>query len=193
MFVKGHIPAHKGKTTTTDPVKDPAVVAKIKDLLADHVRDLALWTVAINCAMRSGDLCRLKWENTEDDGVTITIRCLEGKTKKPRLVPLNEQASRVLRAWRRVCDSEYIYSGQRGALTTAAWGRMVKAWCHAVGLEGNFSGHTARKTFCRIQHDHFDTSLPVLMTLLNHSSERQTLTYLGRMDDDIREAYKNEI
>jgi integrase len=193
MFKPGHKPAHKGKTTTTDPVKCPLMVANIKALLATDARDLALWTVAINSALRSGDLCSLKFTDTLDDGITITIRVLEGKTKKPRLIPLNEQASHVLRQWRSQCSSEFIYSGQRGQLTTAAWGRMVKAWCHAVGLEGSFSGHTARKTFVRIQHDVHGTSLPVLMTVLNHSSERQTLTYMGRLGDDVQKAYGHSI
>jgi integrase len=193
MFIKGHVPTHKGRTTTTDPVKDPAVVAKIKALLADDVRELALWTVAINSALRSGDLCALTWDDTRDDGEHIEIHVLEGKTKKPRVIPLNAEASRVLRAWRAQCDSPFIYSGQRGQITVATWGRMVKAWCEAVGLTGNFSGHTARKTFVRIQHDHYGTSLPVLMTVLNHSSERQTLTYMGRLGDDVVKAYGNTI
>lgn len=192
-FAKGHLPSHKGKSTTTDPIKTPELVAKVKDLLAKDVRGLALWTVAINSALRSGDLCSLTWDDTDDDGTLITLRVLEGKTKKPRMIPLNQGASSALRAWRARCDSPFIYSGQRGALTTAAWGRMVKHWCEQVGLEGNFCGHTARKTFVRIQHDHFGTSLPVLMTVLNHSSERQTLTYMGRLGDDVKQAYGNAI
>jgi|EndMetStandDraft_4_1072995.scaffolds.fasta_scaffold164202_1 integrase len=193
MFKPGHKPPHKGRSTTTDPVKCPQVVAKIKALLANDARDLALWTVAINTALRSGDLCSLTWADTLDDGVQITIRVLEGKTKKPRLIPMNAEASAVLRTWRSQCRSEFVFSGQRGQLTTAAWGRMVKAWCHAVGLEGSFSGHTARKTFVRIQHDVHGTSLPVLMTVLNHSSERQTLTYMGRLGDDVTKAYGHSI
>jgi integrase len=127
------------------------------------------------------------------DGTVITLRVLEGKTKKPRTIPLNAEASRALRAWRATCQSEFIFSGQRGQLTTAAWGRMIKHWCRSLGLEGNFSGHTARKTFVRIQHDVHGTTLPVLMTVLNHSSERQTLTYMGRLGDDVLKAYANSI
>lgn len=117
----------------------------------------------------------------------------DGKTKKPRSIPLNPEASGALRRWRATCDSPFIYSGQRGQLTTAAWGRMVKHWCESIGLKGSFAGHTARKTFVRIQHDHFKTSLPVLMTVLNHSSERQTLCYMGRLGEEIATAYGNSI
>jgi integrase len=192
-FQVGHVPAHKGKTTTTDPLKTPEAVQKVKDLLAGNVRDYALWVVAVNSALRSGDLCRLKWEDTVDDGICIQLRVLEGKTKKPRTIPLNPDTSAALRAWRFLCESEFVYSGQRGALTTATWGRSIKAWCESVGFTGNFSGHSARKTFVRVQHDHFGTSLPVLMKVLNHSTELQTMTYMGRLGDDVLKAYGNGI
>ncbi|ALT76989.1 hypothetical protein AT984_07070 [Paucibacter sp. KCTC 42545] len=70
---------------------------------------------------------------------------------------------------------------------------MIKDWCKAVGNEGNFCGHTARKTFVRVQYDEFGTSLPVLMTILNHSSERITLGYMGRLTEDVEQAYSNAI
>jgi integrase len=193
MFVKGHTPVHKGKTTTTDPLKTPEAVQKVKDYLAGNVRDYALWVVAVNTAFRAGDLCNLTWDDTADDGTTITITVLEGKTKKRRVVPLNAQASAALREWRKHCDSQFVYSGQRGQLTTATWGRLVKGWCEACGFSGSFAGHSTRKTFARVQHDHFGTSLPVLMKVLNHSNELQTLTYLGKLGDDVLKAYSNSL
>lgn len=87
--------------------------------------------------------------DTIDDGERITLRLTEHKTGKPRTIPLNPAASSALRAWRFLCEHEHVYSGQRGALTVATWGRMVKGWCKAAGLEGNFASHTCRKTFVR--------------------------------------------
>jgi integrase len=193
MFEAGHTPSHKGKTTTVDPIKTLDGVVKVKELLKGHVRNKALFVVAVNSALRAGDLTNLKWEDAHDDGVNITLRVLEGKTKKPRTIPLNGDASQALREWRAKCDSEFIYSGQRGALTTAQWGRMIKSWCKDAGLEGQFASHTARKSFVRIQHDEFNTSLTTLMVILNHSSPTQTLTYMGRMADDVTKAYGNAI
>ncbi|MCL6485418.1 MAG: tyrosine-type recombinase/integrase, partial [Janthinobacterium lividum] len=108
MFEVGHTPSHKGKTTTTDAIRDPEQVAAIKELLKDTVRDLALWTLALNTALRAGDLVGLTWDDTQDDGTTITITLLEGKTKKRRVIPLNPATSAILRAWRIQCDQPYI-------------------------------------------------------------------------------------
>jgi integrase len=193
MFEAGHTPSHKGKTTTVDPIKTLDGIGKVKELLKDHPRNRALFVVAVNSALRAGDLTNLKWEDAHDDRVNITLRVLEGKTKKPRSIPLNAEASQALRDWRKQCDSQFIFSGQRGALTTAQWGRMIKSWCKEAGFEGHFASHTARKSFVRIQHDEFKTSLTTLMVILNHSTPTQTLTYMGRMADDVTKAYGNAI
>lgn len=189
MFVVGHTPKHKGQRTTTDPLKTSAAVAKVKSLLQGKVRDYALWAVACNSMLRAGDLVKLTWENCEDDGDRITLRLLQGKTKKPIAVPLPSDVSAALRAWRAQCESEHIYSGQRGPLTVASWGRMVKAWCREVGFDGNFSSHTCRKTGVRVRYDEHGTSLATLMHMLSHTSEATTLIYMGKMTDEVERAY----
>lgn len=192
-FQAGHIPTHKGKTTTVDPIKTLDGVAQVKATLQGHTRNYALFVVAVNSALRVGDLTKLTWDDTSDDGVTITLRVLEGKTKKPRSIPLNAEASQALRDWRGVCNSPFIYSGQRGALTTAQFGRMVKTWCKEADIEGHFAAHTTRKSFVRIHHDEVGTSMATLMTILNHSSEAQTLRYMGKMADDVAAAYATSL
>ena len=192
-FTKGHVPVHKGKSTTADPVMESATAAKIKGLLEGKTRDLALWTLATNSMLRVGDLISLRWDELHDDGHVITIKLLEGKTDKRRVIPLAPTVSTILRAWRATCENEYVFSGQRGRLTAAAWSRMVKFWCHAVGLEGNFSSHTARKTGVRIRYDEHGVSLATLMHMLNHTSEATTLIYMGRMQADVAEAYSHVV
>jgi integrase len=192
-FKTGHTPSSKGKTTTSEPIRDPQKVAEIKELLKDSERDLALWTLALNTALRAGDLVNLTWDDINDDGHSITLTVLEGKTKKRRVIPLNPASSFVLRAWRANCESGYIFSGQRGQMSTEGWSRLVKSWCKSVGLEGNFSSHTTRKTFVRLQHDVHGTSLTTLMHMLNHSTPQQTKIYMGKMDDDVLTAYEYEI
>jgi integrase len=193
MFTKGHIPSHKGKVVTTDPLKTPEAVQKVKELLSGDLRHLTLFTLAVNTAFRSGDLVNLTWDDLDDDGKSISIRVREGKTQKLRTVHLNPNASTLLRKWRAECDSPYIYSGRQGQFTTASWGRKIKFWFAECGFKGNFSGHSTRKTFARIQNSHFGTSLPVLMTMLNHSNELQTLVYIGKLNDEMEKAYSHSI
>lgn len=188
-FKPGHVPVHKGRRTTADPITTGATVALVKEHIKSHTRNYALFSIAVNSMLRAGDLCRLTWEHCIDDGDRITIRTLQQKTKKPIVVPLPVDVSTALRAWRAECDSEFVYSGQRGQLTVASWGRMIKAWCAAVGLKGNFASHTARKTGVRVRYDEHDVSLATLMHMLSHTDARTTLIYMGKMDEAVEHAY----
>ena len=185
-YALNHVPAHKGKSTTTDPIKTLADLAKVKAVIGADVRLLALWTVATNTALRASDLVTLRWSDIQADG-TLVVR--ERKTAKRRVLQLNGPTLQALQAWQTVCESEFIYSGQRGALTVGSWGRIVRDLCERAGLEGQFCSHTCRKTFVRVHLDEVKTPLYVLMKVLNHSTETQTLQYAGKLSDDVAKAY----
>lgn len=192
-FLPGHTPSHTGKTTTTDPIKTMDDLSKVKVLVQDDVRLHALWAVATNSALRASDLVSLTWSDAHDDGSAVTLIVKERKTYKRRVVTLNTATSKALRAWRDECAFDHIFSGQRGAMTVGSWGRIVKDLCSRAGLDGRHCSHTCRKTWVRLQLDEFGTSLSTLMFALNHSTERQTLAYAGRLGDDVAAAYSNSL
>jgi site-specific recombinase XerD len=69
---------------------------------------------------------------------------------------------------------------------------MLKNATKAIGLDGNYATHTLRKTFAYhyMLQNHNDTrALELLQKMFNHSSIRQTLTYIGITDEEIEEAY----
>jgi integrase len=185
MFKPGHIPAHKGRTTTTDPIKTRADLQKVKDVVAGSPRDTAILLLSVHSLLRAGDLCRLTWNDLYEN----EIRLLEQKTGKRKVIPLNDVVMNALLQWRKVCNSEYIVSGPRGPLTTATLGKLVKLWCEEAGLEGQFSAHTTRKAGVRIRLDEVGTSMAVLMKMGNWSSEQMVLHYCGKLDQQVREAY----
>ena len=190
MFTKGHRPAQTGKSTTVDPICSLEDLARVQALVQHDVRLRALLALALNTALRASDLVSLKWSDITHDGSVIVQ---ERKTHKRRVVPLNDQTLRAVRAWEQESNSAFIFTGQRGVLTVGSWGRQVKDLCQRAGLQGKFASHTCRKTFVRIQHEQFGTSLSTLMFALNHSSERQTLAYCGRLGDDLRAAYQHAL
>ena len=71
--------------------------------------------------------------------------------------------------------------------------RLLKEWCDEAGVEGHIATHTMRKSFVRLNYEHFGTPLAVLMRALNHSSEKQTLDYVGLLPKDIERLYDNSI
>jgi integrase len=191
-FTAGHS-INKGKVLTTDPITNLADMAKVKAVIGHDVRLQALWAVATGTALRVGDLVKLRWSDSVDDGEVITFTVREGKTEKLRKIPLSVGASERLRRWSLVCHSDFIFVGQRGQLAPSTWSGIVKDLCRRAGLEGRFASHSVRKSFVRIHHDEFGTSMATLMTIGNWSSERQVLTYMGKMADDVAKAYSREI
>jgi PAS domain S-box-containing protein len=83
--------------------------------------------------------------------------------------------------------SEYLFSGPSGAaLTVPSINNLVKKWCAAVNLTGNYGGHTLRKTFGYQQVVRFKASLPEIMVLFNHANPLQTLDYLCIQPEEFR-------
>lgn len=192
MFERGHTPTHRGKITTTQPIRGDYVEA-IKGLLEDRPRDRALWSVATNCALRGGDLLALMWDDLEDDGRRITFRCKESKTGNLRLLQLNAVASSDLRAWRMLSNSHWVFGGQRGRMTVATLGRLVKSWAEQVGFHGQVASHSLRKTWARAMVDKFDEPLYKIMWAFGHSSEKQSAQYLGLLQDDVAALYEHVV
>lgn len=193
-YTVGHVPRHKGQITTTQPIKDLDVIAQIKHTLRNSPRDLALFTLGINSAFRASDILDLQRDDLSDlpDG-SMEVFIRERKTGKLRRVVINKPTAQILRRHLECSNGTYLFEGQRGQMSVGYFGRLVKKWCAAVGLEGQFATHTLRKSFARLNYEQFGVHLATLMFALNHDSERTTLRYLGLVDEDVAAVYQNAI
>jgi integrase len=194
-FQAGHIPTTRGQNTTTRPFTKIEDIQAIKLAIQDSLRDLAMFTFAVNTGLRGSDIVALRrWqlEATEDGCLNVVIK--ERKTQKNRTIKLNKPTTDVLLAWLNSSSGEFVFEGQRGQMTVAYYGRLCKAWAEKAGLcADHIATHSLRKTFVRVNHDHFGTSLTTLQWMLNHSSSSQTLVYMGLTPDDAAKAYGNAV
>ena len=109
---------------------------------------------------------------------------------------MNVQCARLLKQLTADCSKsdDLVFRGQRGKMGTSYWSQLLKGWCTAVGYTGEkVATHSLRKTWVKTQHEKFGASLTTLMYALNHSSERQTLQYVGIVAEDVNKLYTNEI
>lgn len=186
----------KGALIKVEPIKTLKDIKAIKSLLAKNPRDLALFTLGINTNLRAVDLLKIRVGQVRHLKPLESIELKEQKTGKLRRVTLNKacvDAVRKLIASRDYLDDDYLFLGQRGRLTVPSVNRLVKGWCAAISLKGNFGAHTLRKTFGYIQRVVFGTGLPELMVCFNHSTQRQTLHYLCVQPEEIKSVYANEL
>ena len=126
------------------------------------------------------------------------IELKEKKTGKWRRITLNTACKTVisdLLASETYQDTWPLFPGRdkRTALTVPSVSRLVKSWCQAVNLRGNYAAHTLRKTWGYHQRVTFGVDLVRLVYCLNHSSPKQTFDYLCLQPEEIRDVYNNEL
>lgn len=183
--------ANLGKIITTIPLKSMDEIQSVKNALTNDPRALAMFTIAINTGLRSCDLLSLKRSGLK--GNELFIR--ERKTKKLRRLIINEPTLKVINSYlaTRTDNIDLLFIGARGKITHGTYGKWVKSWCDMAGLDTeNRAGHTLRKTFVRTNYER-GVKLATLMVMCNHSSERQTLTYIGITGEDVQKVYEHAI
>jgi len=193
----------RGTSIRVDPIRDPKDIRLIKKILSDHPRDFALFVLGINTNLRASDLLRIRIGDVRylKPGEYFTLR--EKKTAKLRSVTVNKAVFDAIHAllvsMSSVIDTEYLFQSRKkqsasgGMLTVSYVNSLVKGWCREINLRGNYGAHTLRKTFGYVHRTVFGTDIPTLMEMFNHSSQRQTLTYLGIQPSEIKDAYLKEI
>lgn len=190
----------KGTSIRVEPIRQPKDIKSIKRLLANNPRDYCLFVMGINTNLRASDLLKTTVGQVQylQPGEHFTIK--EQKTGKPRSITLNKT---VYEAIRRLLDgtegdmddTALLFPSRkgRGQLSTPSLNALVKSWCNAINLRGNYGSHTLRKTWGYQQRVQFNTSVPILMECFNHSSQKMTLQYLGIQATELKDTFMQEI
>lgn len=190
----------KGDIIKVDPIRSERDIKNIKKLLSDKPRDLCIFTMGINTNLRASDLLKITIGQVRhlEPGQHFTIR--EQKTGKERTITINKTVHEAVNGLIQTLgndanDSDYLFQSRKGKgkLTTPTLNALVKSWAKTINLRGNYGSHSLRKTMGFIHRTVFNTDVPTLMTIFNHSTQKQTLTYLGIQATEIKEAYLKEI
>lgn len=184
----------KGDQIKVDPIKSVKDIQAIKKMLKNEKpRDYCLFVLGINTNLRASDLLSITVDQVRDLKAGEELVLKEKKTGKARRITLNESAVEAVQHWIKnnvtLEDDDQLFKSQRGTLTVQSVNRLVKTWCKDINLRGNYGSHTLRKTFGYHQRVQLNTSIPELMVMFNHSTQRQTLDYLCIQADEIKTAY----
>jgi integrase len=145
-------------------------------------RDYILFLIGINTGLRIGDLLQLK---TKEVRRKKRVVILEGKTKKPRTIHL-ENTYEEVQDYIKTLDSKWLFPSRKGdkpISTVQAYRQLNKAADMAEITEG-IGTHTMRKTFGYWFYKQ-TKDVVKLQTLLNHSRPDITLRYIGITDEEI--------
>lgn len=185
-----------------EPIKSIKLLAKMKKVLSENKRDLALFSLGIHTGLRVSDLLSLVIGDVSDTlgGVRSRVRIKEMKTGKAASIPIGDTAKADLLAYL----SERGEAGQEEPLFVSRKGkdgemrpisrgrayRIIKDAATAAGVKTPVGTHSMRKTFGFHAYK-AGNDLVLIQKLLRHSSPDVTLRYIGITQEQLDEVVLN--
>ena len=154
--------------------------------LANAIRDLALFNMAIDSKLRGCDLVRLKVADVfASCAVKERASVLQSKTKTPVRFEITGGTRKSLANWINhplMTGHEYLWPSRfqdRPHISTRQYARLLKNWVGWIGLEPSAYGtHSMRRT--KVAHIYKKTgNLRAVQLLLGHTKMDSTVRYLG--------------
>lgn len=154
--------------------------------LAENIRDLALFNLAVDSKLRGCDLVRLLVSDVYVAGrVKERTSVFQSKTKQPVQFEITEDTRKSLRAWidnPSMVGHDFLWPGRfhdPDHISTRQYARMVKDWVASIGLEPSaFGTHSLRRT--KVAQIYKKTgNLRAVQLLLGHTKMDSTVRYLG--------------
>ena len=186
-------PWNKGRMTGQKAPLQPKHVWAIRTRLqlANKLRDLALFNLAIDSKLRGCDVVRLRAEEIAPSGMCVdraTVR--QRKTGRPVRFEITEQTRQSVQAYLKDAkqgESRYLFAARdnpEGHLSTRQYARLVSAWIASIGLDVTMFGtHSLRRTKAALIYRRTG-NLRAVQILLGHTKIESTVRYLGVEVDD---------
>ncbi|WP_170425267.1 tyrosine-type recombinase/integrase [Ruegeria arenilitoris] len=154
--------------------------------LAGNMRDLALFNVAIDSKLRGCDLVTLAVTDlVREDRVRERVSVIQSKTKRPVQFELTENTRDTIAGWIKspeMIGCRFMFPSRfhdRPHISTRQYGRLVRDWVTAIGLEpSGYGTHSLRRT--KAAEIYRKTgNLRAVQLLLGHTKVDSTVRYLG--------------
>ena len=174
---------------------------RVRLQLSNHVRDLALFDLAIDSKLRACDLTKLKVRDVAH-GNLISNRAIimQQKTHNPVQFEITEPTRAALGKWievKHLQPDDYLFRSRIRAsshLSTRQYARIVHRWVAEIGLDpSNYGTHTMRRTKASLIYQR-TKNLRAVQLLLGHTRVESTVRYLGvEVDDALEMAEQTEV
>jgi integrase len=172
----------------TLPIKEKKKIEEIKQVLKSNPQSLLLFVFAISSGIRCKDILSIRVGDVRD---AKHIKLVEMKTKKTKKIIINDALKALLVPFiRDMRDDEFIFQSRQGInkpISRSQAHRIITKATSKVGLS-EIGFHGLRKTLAYHIYVQSGFNVGLVMSLLNHSSEKTTLRYLGLTQDFLDEA-----
>lgn len=171
---------------TVDAIKNKRDIERMKKAL--HGRDLVMFVLGVSLGLRISDLLTIRVGDLRGQS-HLTIK--EGKTGKTRDIKLSTTVVKLAQKLDGDDDS-YVFQSRKGVnkpISRVQAYRVLNAAAERAGINIDIGTHTLRKTF-GYQLYSKGINITRIMKVFGHSSEAQTLKYIGITADEIDAAYE---
>lgn len=173
-----------GQKRPLQPKQVWAIRARLE--LANKLRDLALFNLAIDSKLRGCDLVRLRVSDLAvGNSVRDRVSVVQSKTAKPVQFEMTENTREVVSQWvssPEMRGQRYLFPSRIRALPhllTRQYARLVQEWVLAIGLDpSSYGTHSLRRTKAALIYRKTG-NLRAVQLLLGHSKVDSTVRYLG--------------
>ena len=177
------------------PIRSVKQIESMKKYLRngpDGLRNNLLFILGINSGLRVSDLLSLKLKDIVDEKKKPVdrIKLKESKTKKTKDFPLGKTAQKAIAEYIASIENDFdpchpVFLSKKGNSISRvrAW-QILNGAANTVGIKENIGCHTLRKTFGYHAHKQ-GADITQIQQLLNHSSPKVTLRYIGITQDEL--------
>jgi integrase len=198
-----HQPWNKGKLLgQKSPLKLKDIWAvRIRLQIANRVRDLALFDLAIDSKLRACDLVRLRVRDVaHGERVAARAIVMQQKTQRPVQFEITEQTREAGAKWieqARLKPEDFLFPSrlhESPHLSARQYARIVDRWVREIGLDpAAYGTHSLRRTKASLIYRR-TKNLRAVQLLLGHTKLESTVRYLGiEVDDALEMAEQTEV
>lgn len=162
----------------------------------------SLIDIGVNIALRISDLRMIKFEDIDCEW---NLRIKEKKTQKYKRIKFNSVCIKAIIELRenyikmgivptgylfKSCNRSYLKLKMDKAISTVSVNRYLKIAQKKLNIDYPIGTHSFRKTWGYIIYKE-TKDIAIIMKILNHSSLKQTMKYIGIEQESIDYIYKN--
>jgi len=167
---------------------------RIRLEIAENIRELALFNLAIDSKLRACDLVNLRvLDVSHGSKVQSRAMVIQRKTNRPVQFEITKRTRVSLEHWigfKGLKSDDYLFKSRlknSPHLSTRQYARIVESWVKCLGLDPVAYGtHTLRRTKVSLIYKR-TKNLRAIQLLLGHSNLESTVRYLGVDVDDALE------
>jgi integrase len=187
------------------PIRDKKKIEAMKKILSasnNGKRDVLMFTMGINSALRISDILLLKISDVLDKKgkPKSFVELREGKTEKSKRFPIAVNVQKAIIEYLQGYDGDYdrpLFSsrksnaqGRHKAISRQQAYEIINNAADVVSINEKIGTHTLRKTFAYHAYK-AGSDISLIQQLLNHSSQKETLRYIGITQDQMDDVYIN--